>query len=109
MIAIRVSSFIPIQSDYLPLISLYFFFSLLYTMISFIWFLVYEMIKSKKYQPKWLKLLRFGKNKVHNESINNLQELEKDFSLMNQIAFILMFLVMFFSLIGIWGSIILDF
>ena len=108
MIGIRVSGFIPIQSAYLPLISLYFFLSLLYSMVSFMWFIAFEMIKSKKYQLKFLKRVRlFSKNnKVHNESNNDQQELEKNFSLLNKIAFTLIFLIMSISFICIWSFII---
>ena len=55
MISVRVSSDIPIQSDYLPLFSLYFFFGILYTFISFNWFIIANVYRTNNYLPKYLK------------------------------------------------------
>ena len=52
MTAVRISSDIPTQSDYLPLISLYMFLSIFYALISMSWFVSLNHFTSKKYLPK---------------------------------------------------------
>lgn len=110
MIAIRVSSLMPIQSSYLPLISLYFFLSLLYSIISLVWFLLIEKLKSKNYLPSTIRkfaiFFRKGLNKIHANKSNSGQiELNVCFSILNKMGFILMFLTMFISFTVIWSVI----
>ena len=38
--SLKVSGDIPIQSEYIPLISLYFYFSIFFTLISMMWFII---------------------------------------------------------------------
>ena len=73
IISVRVSSDIPIQSDYMPLITLYFFLSILYTFSSFLWFVIAEHLKSNKIRIKFIVDLKkkFRSNKSSNET-NNL-------------------------------------
>ena len=52
--AVRVSSLIPVESNYMPFISVYFFLSMLYTFLAFIWFILAEYFRSKKYLPYFL-------------------------------------------------------
>ena len=52
MTAVRISSDIPTQSDYFPLISLYMFLSIFYALISMSWFVSLNHFTSKKYLPK---------------------------------------------------------
>jgi hypothetical protein len=54
IISIRVSSDIPVQSSYLPLISLFFMLNILFTFVSFAWFVAYNRFKSEKYLPLFL-------------------------------------------------------
>ena len=51
IISIRVSSDIPVQSSYLPLINLFFMLNLLFTFVSFAWFVASDQFRTKKYLP----------------------------------------------------------
>lgn len=123
IISVRVASDIPIQSDYLPLISLYFILSLFYTFISLNWFVLLNHFRSKNSLPKFLeslavfyKLFCFGikeftcnKNKIRsfkadenkNETENN-NKFEDLISKINFLAFSLLFVSMFSSNLAIW-------
>ena len=50
--SVRISSDIPIQSEYLPLISLYFFLSILFTFIAMLWFIILNRFATNKTMPK---------------------------------------------------------
>jgi hypothetical protein len=52
--SVRISSDIPIQSEYLPLISLYFFLSILFTFIAMLWFIILNRFATNKKMPKLL-------------------------------------------------------
>ena len=54
IISIRVSSDIPVQSSYLPLINLFFMLNLLFTFVSFAWFVASDQFRTKKYLPSIL-------------------------------------------------------
>ena len=120
IISVRVSNDIPIQSEYLPLITLYFLLSLLYAFISFAWFVYLEDVKSKKNSSKILiKLLLWIKNKIIGKlnkvkSKNNSQqtlemeadklknEIKQAIVALNYISFMIMLLAMFVSFLSIW-------
>ena len=69
--SVRVSSLIPIESRFTPLISFYFFLSMLYTFLAFVWFILAEYLKTRtKNWPTFiLKILK--KNKIRNENSSN--------------------------------------
>jgi hypothetical protein len=50
----RIVSEIPAQGDYLPRISLYFLFSLLFAAVTFGWFALDNVIRNEEYLPGWL-------------------------------------------------------
>lgn len=52
--SLRVAGDIPIQSEYLPLITLYFIISTVYTLISFMWFILGNYFMTNVYLPKFL-------------------------------------------------------
>ena len=52
MTFVRVSSDIPVQSSYLPLISLYFMFSMLFTLTAFVWFSLDYCCRYLAYLPR---------------------------------------------------------
>jgi hypothetical protein len=54
IISIRVSSDIPVQSSHLPLINLFFMLNLLFTFVSFAWFVASDQFRTKKYLPSIL-------------------------------------------------------
>ncbi len=138
----RVSGDIPVQSRCLPLISLYFmmryfmiylmiFFlwfhackysSLLFTSISFIWFVIAEQLRSRKYLVRFLKYISCHKQKSdemrRNSELcsdpdqNEKKEIKSDHDLidnsiciLNFISFIFIFLSMFISYFIIWSII----
>ena len=119
IISVRVSNDIPIQSEYLPLITLYFLLSLLYAFISFAWFVYLEDVKSKKNSSQvlvklllWIKLKTTGKLikvKPKNDPQQTLEseekiksEIEQTIVDLNHIAFMILFLAMFVSFLSIW-------
>ena len=57
MSSVRISSDIPNQSEYLPLITLYFLLSILYTFIGFMWFDFIHFISL--FLNKFLKFIEF--------------------------------------------------
>lgn len=108
IISVRVAGDIPVQSDYLPLITLYFFLSLIYTFISFLWFAIVSFLKDRKYLPSWLNLLLNSiKNKINafrSESREQKNDacFDKNISILNLIFFTLMLTVMTVSYLIIW-------
>ena len=120
MISVRVSSDLPIQSNYLPLISLYFSFGILYTFISFNWFIIANVYRTNNYLPKYLKMfakcLKYFNQKMLKKLANKIEvnqenktkssqenNMETDglINLLNYFAFSL-FLAMFVSYFTIW-------
>jgi hypothetical protein len=53
--SLRISNDIPIQSDYLPLITTYFLMSIVYTLTGLVWFVLLENFTKKKKLP-WILL-----------------------------------------------------
>ncbi|CAF0777651.1 unnamed protein product [Brachionus calyciflorus] len=54
---VRASSDIPVQSDYLPYMTLYFIFCHIYNILSLTFFTIESFLLSKGYLPKWLMFL----------------------------------------------------
>ena len=52
--SINTSSQIPTQSEYLPMVTLFFVMSSFYTLISFTWFLAENFLRSRFYMPPFL-------------------------------------------------------
>ena len=113
MISVRVSNDIPIQSEYLPLISLYFVFGILYTFISFNWFIVANVYRTGNYLPKYLKIFakiikyfheKMTKKKANQIELTQENKVETDglINLLNYFAFSCLFLAMFVSYLTIW-------
>ena len=50
--SVRIASDFPTQSDYIPIISIYFKLGLLFTYISLLWFAYAEYLRTKKEVPK---------------------------------------------------------
>jgi hypothetical protein len=109
IISVRVSADIPIQSEYLPLISLYFFLGLFFTFISFNWFVAINSFRTNKSVPSILKniskkiiclLNRF--KLLSNSEFENNDETENSINTLNFLFFSLIFLSMFISYISIW-------
>jgi hypothetical protein len=118
IISVRISSDIPIQSEYLPLISLFFFLSLLFTFISFNWFVIVNSFRTNNSIPFVLKI--FSKNiesiytrvlsKINRvspacQSESSNDEIENLIKILNYFTFTLMFLLMFISYLVIWLTI----
>ncbi len=108
IISVRVSGDIPVQSVYLPLISLFFFLSIFYTFLSFIWFIAAEQLKTRKYAPKFIQNLA-SKIKNRNlvtffkESKDDKQvEIETTINYLNNFACFIMVMIMFTSYLTIW-------
>lgn len=119
IISVRVSSDIPVQSEYLPMISLYFLLSTFFTFISFNWFVAANYLKSTKNLPKWLgkcatrikfltrsrQLINSNLNPEIVEPTSNAvkrKEIEELVSLLNNLCFTIVFLTMFISFLTIW-------
>jgi hypothetical protein len=101
--ALKVSDDMPIQSDHLPLITYYFFLSLLYSLISFVWFFVVDRLKSVKHVPSFILKLNALLEKTKKVQTNNeTDKLNECISFLNEIAFTLMFSIMSISFIVIW-------
>ena len=52
--ALRIASDMPIQSDYMPVITIYFLTSITYNMIAFFWFIYRNHVATKNDMPKFL-------------------------------------------------------
>ena len=122
----RVNNDIPVQSECLPLISLYILLCLFYALISFSWFVYLEIAKSKKDLPPLLirlslylkhAIIKIFKRKRKKETycikqrkeavvdeLNKFdkQEIEKIIVALNYVAFGIMLFTMFISFMTIW-------
>jgi hypothetical protein len=126
IISIRVSSDIPVQSSYLPLINLFFMLNLLFTFVSFAWFVASDQFRTKKYLPSiLLKIMDICSRKKLNKqdnapknsdcskveqleliaenTVSKLNEISPNFeeklNLLNLFAFLFMVIFMFISYI----------
>ena len=113
IISVRVSNDIPIQSEYLPLITLYFVLSLFYTFISFAWFVYLEYLKSQKYLPAFtinfflslkrkIQFINKIKDKQNKTKSTGKNEIEETLAVLNNLVFFIIFIVMFSSFLSIW-------
>lgn len=119
--SLRLSSEIPIQSMYLPMINLYFVFSIIYTLLGFIWFTVYEHLKKKECLSLLLDQiidLCLIFNKVSSKQVNSKSREtcddengakkdreERNLNVLNMVVFSIFFLVILIFNITIWVSI----
>ena len=110
MIAVRSAGELPVISDYMPLINVYFFLSQLYTFISFVWFATCNYYKTIGSLPKLLQKLakslikiKIFKNKTET-LVGQAKEKENDalVSALNDFALFIMTLAMFISFLTIW-------
>ena len=54
--SLRVSSDIPVQSEYLPIIGFYFIFAITFILIAFIWFIILNQFNEKKSIPRYMEI-----------------------------------------------------
>ena len=109
MISVRVSNDIPIQSEYLPLITLYFVLSLFYTFISFAWFVFLEHLRSQKKLSAFTIKFFLSLKKIFNltykgQNMRNKtdkNEIEETLAVLNCLFFLMAFIIMFSSLLSI--------
>ncbi len=101
--SVRVSSLIPLESRFMSLISLYFFLSMLYTFLAFIWFIMAEYLKTRKFFPIFV-LKALGKNKIENtdSSNSNIEDNIRVIQMFNNAVLFLLFFVMLLSYLIIW-------
>jgi nicotinic acetylcholine receptor, invertebrate len=55
--ALLISNEIPVQSDYVPYITIYLIVSMIIPLIAIVWFIIFESIKGKEKMPSWLNCL----------------------------------------------------
>lgn len=67
--SLRISGDIPMQSEYLPLITLYFVLSISYTFFSLFWFILANYFLTKTYLPKLVLLIGDGLHKLNTVKI----------------------------------------
>ena len=101
----RVASDMPIHSEYLPLISLYFMLGMFYAFLSFNWFVAANVCRTKNYLPNFLKISLnfingFKRNKI--STLENKDEIEELVGILNYLTFAFMFVTMFVSYLTIW-------
>ena len=112
IISVRAAGDLPIISDYMPLISWYFFLSLLFTFASFMWFSACNFYRTTGSLPLILKtmaiLLLKTKQLIFKcfkvNRVENLAEIGIDrlISALNYFALFIMTLTMFGSYLTIW-------
>jgi hypothetical protein len=113
--SVRISSDIPIQSDYVPKITIYFVLSFFYNLFSIVWFKIYNYMGEKKSIP-WILanycdilrctymrglLIRSRKNKVEDlkdktvkDQFTTEEEFEINMNILNRSVLILVALCM---------------
>jgi uncharacterized membrane protein YcgQ (UPF0703/DUF1980 family) len=117
IISVRAAGDLPIISDYMPLIVMYFFLSQLFTFISFFWFATCNYYKSTGSLPKLLQkfaiFLIKMKRKIEGIFNNNIvtlldrntvkeKEIDTMISILNYSTLFIMTLTMFISYLTIW-------
>ncbi len=109
--SLRVSGDLPVQSQYFPLISIFFFIGLLLTFIAFVWFIAANSLRAKQRVPKILEKLCFicsrkpvkvDANRERLNSVNNQSDSEKFVQVLNQIVLYSLASIMLLSYIVIW-------
>lgn len=108
IISVRVVSDMPAQSRFMPYISIYFQLSLLFSLISFIWFIICEKCKTKKFLPIIIvKLIRFIKSKF----INKIKPISKQndeinyddyVATLNKLVFLVVLILCLVANISLW-------
>jgi len=115
IISVRAAGDLPVISDYIPLISWYFFLGQLYTFISFVWFAACNFFKTSSSLPFFLqklaklliKIKQYAnlKKKIENLTSVNITK-EKEFealiSALNNFALFVITITMFASYLTIW-------
>lgn len=115
----------PVQSDYLPYITIYFMMSVTYPFLSIFWFIYFEDLREKKKLPRsyikvckylivlfeHLKISRCKNIKVSDSSSNKKvsedDEIEKQLKLLNGFVCILFALLVVVSILFIWLNLII--
>ncbi len=109
--SLRVSGDLPVQSQYFPLISIFFFIGLLLTFIAFVWFIAANYLRAKQRVPKILEKLclicsrkpvKVDANRERLNSVNNQSDSEKFVQVLNQIVLYSLSSIMLLSYIVIW-------
>ena len=114
--SLRLASEIPIQSKFLPMINLYFVFSIIYTFLGFFWFTIFENVKKVERLPFLLQIIssyslsfKNGscKKQVAIETKNDgmIKRKETDINVLNLIVFVIFFLVILIFNITVWVNI----
>jgi hypothetical protein len=96
--SVRVSSDIPAQSEYLPIIGYYFIFVITFILVDFLWFIVLNFFADTKHIPKYLRLYaanirklftkikRIFKKKIETEENNeNKQDILEEINQKDQV------------------------
>ncbi len=116
VISVRAAEDLPIMSDYMPLIGLYFLLSMLYTFLSLIWFAACNSLRTSSSLPKFVKRLGLIIKRVKQSVLMvfriridmSMYQISKEkenndlISILNNIAFIFMFITMFVTYLTIW-------
>ena len=55
--SLRISSDMPVESNFVPMVTLYFILGISYTFLSFIWFIIANEFLTKNYLPRYLVLV----------------------------------------------------
>lgn len=102
---IVISSEIPVQSDYLPVISIYFLFSILHSLASIIWFSFTGYFDKQGYLPNCFEKIisKISKNKT--DSIDFDSKFKYQLIVLNRIVFIIVLAVTILSILIIWSGI----
>jgi nicotinic acetylcholine receptor, invertebrate len=107
---------LPVQSDYLQLISLYLMASIFFPFISLFWFMYYDALSKKEQLPKWIQVIytfsRTLRDKIRRKTkVTNLKDdeqkenqLKKQLSFINYLVFFLFIIVVLVSVLSIWLS-----
>jgi hypothetical protein len=102
---IVISSEIPVQSDYLPVVSIYFLFSIIHSLTSIIWFTFISHCDRTNYLPmvfEWI-TSKALKNKV--KEFDSKNELMNKLNILNRIVFWIILMITILAQLFIWISI----
>ena len=100
--SLRVSADLPVQSEYFPLISVYFFIGLLLTFISLVWFVVANSFNVNQHVPYILEKMTGVFLKKIEPEVNSRQHIENVVKILNKMVLYLLGSIMFISYIIIW-------
>jgi hypothetical protein len=116
VISVRAAGDLPIISDYMPLIGLYFLLSMLYTFLSLIWFAACNSLRTNSSLPIFVNRLALKIKRVKQSVLMvfrmkvdmSMYQISKEkenndlISILNNIAFFFMFMAMFVTYLTIW-------